>query len=166
MIDASQIRAARAMLRMEQTELAKAAGVSVETIKRMEKATGVPRVQQDTLRSVKRALERAGIVFLDDDENKPGGRGLRLLGDSNLEELKARLIHIFQVIHEIDNQIEYINKEISKDTKVSGGRVPALNEIVALLEAEGEKYIEEQHSLETYIEAETDMRQAPSADED
>lgn len=166
MIDASQIRAARAMLRIEQTELAKAAGVSVETIKRMEKATGVPRVQKDTLRTVKRALERAGIIFLDDDENKPGGRGLRLLGDSNLEDLKDSLSHIFRVIQELDSQIEYIKKEITKDTKASGERVAALNEIVVLLEAESEKYIEEQHSLETYIEAEMDMRQAPSGGEE
>lgn len=166
MIDASQIRAARAMLRMEQTELAKAAGVSVETIKRMEKATGVPRVQQDTLRTVKRALERAGILFLDNEENKSGGRGLRLLGDSNLEEMKDRLNHIFKVLQEFDNQIEYIRKEVAKDTKASGERVAALNEIMVLLEAESEKYIEEQHSLETYIEVEMDMRQAPSSGEE
>src|SRR5262249_51197284 len=72
-LTAEQIRAARAMLRWEQTQLAERAGVSVETIKRLEGAEGRLAAQIDTLMKIRTACEFAGIEFTD-DEKRPGVR--------------------------------------------------------------------------------------------
>jgi len=58
---------------MEQTQLAERAGVSVETIKRLEGAQGPLRAQHDTLNSIRKALEYAGVEFID-DADRPGVR--------------------------------------------------------------------------------------------
>lgn len=62
-----QIRAARALLRIDQGALARMAKVSVSTIRRLEAGqtagTGVP---EATRREVQRALERAGAEFIED----------------------------------------------------------------------------------------------------
>ena len=68
----AQLRAARALVRMEQEQLAEAAGVSVFTISRLERIDGTFGARVDTVRSLQRALEAAGIEFL--DEGKPGVR--------------------------------------------------------------------------------------------
>jgi transcriptional regulator with XRE-family HTH domain len=63
MISAEQIKAARALLRMEQEELARRCGVSVSTIRRLEAAReGL--VAEATTRNVRKALEEAGVEFL------------------------------------------------------------------------------------------------------
>jgi transcriptional regulator with XRE-family HTH domain len=58
-----QIRAARAILRLDQISLAERAGVSVETIKRLEKFDGSlePRAQFGTLQDIRRVFELAGL---------------------------------------------------------------------------------------------------------
>ncbi len=65
LITPEQIRAARALLRLEQDELARQAGVSVVTIRRVEAADGVSRVAPATVDGVRRALEAAGAEFID-----------------------------------------------------------------------------------------------------
>jgi transcriptional regulator with XRE-family HTH domain len=65
-----QLRAARAMARLGQDELAELAGVAPATIKRLEGAEGELRAHRTTLRALQAALEKRGIEFL------PGG-GLR-----------------------------------------------------------------------------------------
>jgi transcriptional regulator with XRE-family HTH domain len=72
-LTAEQIRAARAMLRWEQTTLAERAGVSVETIKRLEGAKGRVAAQAVTLLSIQRACEYAGVEFINDID-QPGVR--------------------------------------------------------------------------------------------
>jgi transcriptional regulator with XRE-family HTH domain len=64
MITAEQLRAARAMLRMEQATLAKRAGVSVETVKRIERSEGTANASDEILRRLRDALELAGIAFV------------------------------------------------------------------------------------------------------
>jgi transcriptional regulator with XRE-family HTH domain len=61
-----QIKAARALLRMEQEELAKRAGVSVTTIRRLEAAKGDYAVAQETAEGVQMALQEAGVEFIHD----------------------------------------------------------------------------------------------------
>ena len=61
------------MLRMEQTQLAERAGVSVETIKRLEGAEGPLAAQYDTLKKIRTAFEFAGVEFTD-DADRPGVR--------------------------------------------------------------------------------------------
>ena len=64
MISAEQIKAARALLRMEQDELARLSGVSVTTIRRLEGASGERLVAETTTGTVRRALEEAGVEFV------------------------------------------------------------------------------------------------------
>jgi transcriptional regulator with XRE-family HTH domain len=62
MITPEQIRAARALLNWKQSDLAKAAHISLPSINNMERAIGSPRIE--TMRAVQQALELAGIEFL------------------------------------------------------------------------------------------------------
>jgi predicted transcriptional regulator len=72
LVTGAQLRAARAMLRMEQETLAQAAGVSANTIRRMEGFDGPIGARTDTMRRLQRVLEEAGIEF--QDEGRPGVR--------------------------------------------------------------------------------------------
>ncbi len=65
-VSPDQIRAARALLRLEQSELARRAHVSVVTIRRLEAADGLERVAPPTLHGVREALEQAGVEFIPD----------------------------------------------------------------------------------------------------
>lgn len=79
MITAAQMRAARAMLGIDQRHLAELAGVSLPTIQRMEASDGVVRGVVDTLTKVVEALDRAGIELISDNIiSREGGRGVRL----------------------------------------------------------------------------------------
>lgn len=78
MITAPQMRAARALLGLDQRELAALASVSLPTIQRMEASKGTVRGNVDTLTKVVAALDRAGIVLIrDHDPSQEGGRGVR-----------------------------------------------------------------------------------------
>ena len=79
MITASQLRAARALLGLDQRQLAERAGVSLPTIQRMEASDGVVRGVIDTLMKVIGALEAGGIELIGDHQpSSGGGRGVRL----------------------------------------------------------------------------------------
>ncbi len=79
MITASQLRAARALLGMDQKTLAALAGVSLPTIQRMEASDGNVRGIVDTLTKVVAALDKAGLELIGDDaRSDKGGRGVRL----------------------------------------------------------------------------------------
>jgi len=79
MIVAAQIRAARALLGIDQRQLAELAGVSLPTIQRMEAAPGEVRGTVDKLMRLIRALEGAGIEILGEHAPSSGiGRGVRL----------------------------------------------------------------------------------------
>jgi len=79
MITSAQMRAARAMLGIDQRQLAELAGVSLPTIQRMEASDGVVRGVVDTLTKVVEALDRAGIELIGDNTvSREGGRGVRL----------------------------------------------------------------------------------------
>jgi transcriptional regulator with XRE-family HTH domain len=72
----SQIRAARALLGWSQVELARAAGVGIATLQRIEQNEGVVKGNFSTVLKIQRALEEAGIQFIDDEA---GEIGIRLL---------------------------------------------------------------------------------------
>lgn len=61
-----QIKAARALLRMEQEELARRAGVSVTTIRRLEAVDREYAVAEETAAGVQNALQEAGVEFIHD----------------------------------------------------------------------------------------------------
>lgn len=64
-LSSGQIRAARAFLRWSAKDLAERSGVSVPTIQRLETTDGPLRVKVETLDRLQRALEGAGVEFLD-----------------------------------------------------------------------------------------------------
>jgi predicted transcriptional regulator len=68
------IRAARALLRWEQTDLAKASFVSLPTIKRLESKPGIMSAHMSTVAALRKALEAAGIEFIDENGGGPGVR--------------------------------------------------------------------------------------------
>ncbi|MBN9361902.1 MULTISPECIES: helix-turn-helix transcriptional regulator [unclassified Devosia] len=74
MINAAQMRAGRALLEWSQQELAEQSGVSLPTIKRMEKV-GPGRSAGDTVTAVEKALEAAGVQFIPENGS---GAGVRL----------------------------------------------------------------------------------------
>ena len=65
---AHQLRAARSMLRIEQEQLAQAAGVAVGTIKRIEATNGTIPARLETVQKLQRALEQAGAIFTNGEE--------------------------------------------------------------------------------------------------
>ena len=81
MISAAQIRAARALLNINQEQLAKIASVHVATIRRLETAT-VVRGAADTLWKLQQAFEKEGVVFIAEEEGR--GPGVRLRRASRL----------------------------------------------------------------------------------
>ncbi len=78
MISATQMRAARAMLGLDQKGLAELAGVSLPTIQRMEASPGNVRGMVDTLSKIVDALDAAGIELIGNEQPSQGrGRGVR-----------------------------------------------------------------------------------------
>lgn len=79
MITGSQMRAARALLGLDQKDLAAIAGLSVPTIQRMEASEGNVRGVVESLTRVVEAIERAGVELIADGAECRGtGRGVRL----------------------------------------------------------------------------------------
>jgi transcriptional regulator with XRE-family HTH domain len=79
MISASQLRAARALLGMDQRALAEASGLSLPTIQRMEASDGVIRGHVESLMKLIAALDTAGVELIGEGAiSEKGGRGVRL----------------------------------------------------------------------------------------
>ena len=79
MITSMQMRAARALLGIDQRQLAEMAGLSLPTIQRMEASGGLVRGVVATLVKVVEALERAGVELIGEHTPSVGsGRGVRL----------------------------------------------------------------------------------------
>ncbi len=79
MITAAQMRAARALLGIDQYKLAELSGVSLATIQRMEASEGNVRGVVDSLVKVIGALNGAGVELIGDNaKSESGGRGVRL----------------------------------------------------------------------------------------
>jgi hypothetical protein len=79
MITASQLRAARALLGIDQPTLAQRSALSLPTIQRMETSDGLIRGNVDSLVKVIHALEGMGVELIGEGSTSPGGgRGVRL----------------------------------------------------------------------------------------
>lgn len=80
MITSGQLKAARALLGIDQKELAELSGLSLPTIQRMEGSEGVIRSNVDSLMKLLEALDRAGLILIrpGDVSDASGGRGVRL----------------------------------------------------------------------------------------
>src|SRR5215831_14139357 len=79
MITAAQMRAARALLNMDQRLLAEVSGLSLPTIQRMEASEDTIRGNVDSLMKLITALDEAGVELINDGAvSHGGGRGVRL----------------------------------------------------------------------------------------
>jgi transcriptional regulator with XRE-family HTH domain len=79
LITAAQMRAARALLGLDQRALAERAGLSLPTIQRMEASDGVVRGNVDSLMKLVGALSANGIELIGEGAtSSKGGRGVRL----------------------------------------------------------------------------------------
>jgi transcriptional regulator with XRE-family HTH domain len=73
MITIEQMRAARGLLGWSQSELAKRAGLSLPTVKRVEAEKG-PRVSDEARARIQQALETGGAQFISQNGGGPGVR--------------------------------------------------------------------------------------------
>ena len=79
MITAAQLRAARALLGIDQRKLAELSGLSVPTIQRMEASEEMIRGNVDSLMKLIDSLDAAGIELINENAvSQGGGRGVRL----------------------------------------------------------------------------------------
>ena len=74
MITGLQIRCSRAALRWTAAQVATAAGVGIQTVKRFEAYDGVPPSRSSSLLAIRGAMEAAGIEFIGTPEDAPGIR--------------------------------------------------------------------------------------------
>ena len=83
MITSAQMRAARALLGIDQRELAQRSRLSLPTIQRMEASNGVVRGNVDSLMKLVDTLAASGIELIGEGTaSSSGGRGVRLKGAS------------------------------------------------------------------------------------
>lgn len=79
MMTSAQLKAARALLEMDQKMLSDLSGVSLTTIRRMEASSGTVRGNVDTLVKVIEALNNQGVELIDEQaESLQGGCGVRM----------------------------------------------------------------------------------------
>lgn len=79
MLTGAQLKAARALIGVDQRELASRAGLSVPTIQRMEACIGVVRGTVDSLMKLVAAIQDAGVEIINEGiVSEQGGRGVRL----------------------------------------------------------------------------------------
>ncbi len=74
MLTAKQVKAARVLLDMDQKHLAAASGLSLPTIQRMEASKGSVRGNAENVWKLQKALEAAGVAFIEADGGGPGVR--------------------------------------------------------------------------------------------
>jgi predicted transcriptional regulator len=77
MITAEQMRAARALLRWSAQNLADHSGVNWKTIQRLESGVGIPASRTKNLMRIRQVLEDAGVIFIDQSEERGPGVQLR-----------------------------------------------------------------------------------------
>lgn len=74
MLTGEQIKAARALVRIEQKQLAEMAGISFDTVKRLEMIRGPISANTATEAAIRRAFSEAGVLFIDENGEGPGVR--------------------------------------------------------------------------------------------
>jgi ribosome-binding protein aMBF1 (putative translation factor) len=73
-LSSAQIRAARALLRWSAADLARESALGANTIRRAEVAEGKTPLTAANELAVRRALEAAGVEFIDENGGGPGVR--------------------------------------------------------------------------------------------
>ncbi len=74
------MKAARALLALDQRQLAELAGLSLPTVQRMESAEGTVRCNVESMMRVIEAFQQAGVELISEGADSRGqGRGVRLM---------------------------------------------------------------------------------------
>jgi len=108
MILPEQVRAARALLKIDQGTLAERAGVSIETIKRFERSDGQIKAQESTIASIGTALEKSGIVFVRENEKSlSGGAGVRFAEKIDADQWNRQLDEVLSSVAKELTDYEY-----------------------------------------------------------
>jgi hypothetical protein len=76
-LTSAQIRAARALIRWSAEDLARESALGITTIRRAELRDSATKLTAANDLAVRRALEAAGVEFI--DESEEGGPGVRLI---------------------------------------------------------------------------------------
>lgn len=92
-MDRTQLRAARALLGWSQDDLARASGVSVTTLKRIEPGSGELRASPDVVEKIENALRSAGVELLDAEGER--GRGVRMRNVGENDRLALSVKQLF-----------------------------------------------------------------------
>lgn len=74
MLTGSQIRAARALLNWNASDVAEKVGVTRQTILRLEQSDGVPASKTQTMLALQKVFEEGGVEFIGSPEDRPGVR--------------------------------------------------------------------------------------------
>ena len=74
MLNSAQIRAARSLIRWRAEDLARESNVGIATIRRAELAEGPTSLTTANDHAIRRALEQAGVEFIDENGEGPGVR--------------------------------------------------------------------------------------------
>ena len=117
MITAEQIRAARALLRLDQSGLAQRAGISVATLRRIERGAQKARFAGQTVMSIQHALEAAGAEFIDN--------GVRCKRRRTPEEKEKMVRDILAIAHQSAKFIAENPGSFSEDDLYDENGLPA-----------------------------------------
>ena len=117
MITANQIRAARALLRLDQSELARRAGVSLATLRRAERGAENAHVSTRGAMSIQHALESAGAEFIDN--------GVRYKQRRTPEDVAERVRKIMEISHQSAKLIAQNPGGFSEDDLYDENGLPA-----------------------------------------
>ena len=86
----AQMRAARALLRWAAADLVRASGVSLATIHRAESVDGKTAMTFANASAIRRALENAGVEFIEENGAGPGARLKQRLLDQSIPRAKRK----------------------------------------------------------------------------
>jgi transcriptional regulator with XRE-family HTH domain len=117
MITVDQIRAARALLRLDQSNLAQRAGVSLTTVRRVERGAETARASTRAVMSIQHALEAAGAEFIDN--------GVRCKRRRTPEEIEERVRKIIEIAHRSAKFIAENPGSFSEDDLYDENGLPA-----------------------------------------
>ena len=112
MMTPAQCRAARALLDWSQQQLADASRVGVVTVRQLEAAASQPR--NATLDVLRRSLESAGVVFVDENGEGPGVR---------LKKKPLAVAEITEKIHALDETIATLKVEGEPSPEIGMNRL-------------------------------------------
>lgn len=144
-ISGEQIRAARSLCRIDQVELSRLSGLSLETIKRLERIRGAVHANLHTLRAIEEAFHRMGVTFRTTDGTEgvwwvgaaealqPANTSLRFLDTRHTRPL-FRLLYFSKAVPQPSGDMEATLRAIAWE---SGRRNAALDVTGALLACEG-----------------------------